>query len=44
MEIPTIIVIEASAQDGSVFKGPPAQGCQLRVHLPKGVTLTHLAG
>ena len=44
MEGPTIIVIEVSALDGVVLKGPPAQECQLHVHLPIGVTLMQPAG
>ena len=44
MEGPTIIVIGVSALDGFVLKGPPAQECQLHVHLPTGVTLMQPAG
>ena len=39
-----IMVIEVSALDGFVLKGPPAQECQLHVHLSKGVTLMAQAG
>ena len=44
MEGPKIIVMGVSALDGFVLKGPPAQECQLHVHLPIGVTLMQLAG
>ena len=44
MEGPTVSVTAVSALDGFVLKGPPAQECQLHVHLFTGVTLTHLAG
>ena len=44
MECPTASVTEVSALVGFVLKGPPAQECQLHVHLFTGVTLTHLAG
>ena len=39
-----MLVIEVSDRDGSVSKGQPAQECQHRVHLTKGVTLGVPAG
>ena len=41
---PTIIVITVPALDGFVLKDPPAQECQLHVHLSIGVTLMQPAG
>ena len=39
-----IIVIAVSALDGFVLKDPPAQECQLHVHLSISVTLMQPAG
>ena len=44
MECPAVSVTEVSALVGFVLKGPPAQECQLHVHLPTGVTLMQPAG
>ena len=39
-----IIVTMESDLVGFVLRGPPAQECQLHVHLPTGVTLVHPDG